>query len=167
MPVLGTMAVATTVMTAAAIAAAVRDVRTRRIPNLLTASLALFGLAVAALQGAGALGSSALALLVVFLAGTLAFSAGWFGGGDVKLIAACAAVVGMQHLVLLLSCIGMTGGVVVIAYVLRKRMLRTTIASTFGTLSGRAPISNLSVPYGIAIAAGCGMYSVLSLLAPT
>lgn len=161
------MTITTIALLAATLTAAAIDVRVRRIPNVLTAALALVALAVHVPHGAIDVLTALAAFCAAFALGAMAFSAGWFGGGDVKLISACAAVVGMQHVVMLLSCIGMTGGVVVIAYVLRKRMLRTTIASTFGALSGRAPISNLSVPYGIAIAAGCGMYSVLSLLAPT
>lgn len=74
------------------LAAVVFDVRSRRIPNALSASLALLGLAVAAFgRGPGTLGT-AFAALGVGLAIWLPFHlAGLLGAGDVKLFAAAAA----------------------------------------------------------------------------
>ncbi len=82
------------VMIVGAIIAAYTDARTRRIPNLLTGTLAAVAIAASAFSGPASIGTTIVVMLVVFLVGTIAFSLGWFGGGDVKLLAACAGLAG-------------------------------------------------------------------------
>jgi prepilin peptidase CpaA len=79
------------------ILAAVGDVRTRRIPNWLTFSLVLTGLA----QSFGPFGTlspsnSALGLLVGFGVPFLMFAMGAIGGADVKLLAGIGAWIGAK-----------------------------------------------------------------------
>lgn len=76
--------------------AAAVDLRTRRIPNWLTFSLALAGLALSftwARTVAGP-GDAALGLLTGFGIGFALFGLGAWGGGDVKVLAAVGAWVG-------------------------------------------------------------------------
>ncbi|PYQ92508.1 MAG: hypothetical protein DMF97_21605 [Acidobacteria bacterium] len=78
-----------------AVVACVCDLRSRRIPNVLT-----FGAAAAAFAyhfttgGVGALGQSALGWLVGVLVFIVPFALRGLGGGDVKLVAALGAWIG-------------------------------------------------------------------------
>ena len=156
---------------AAALVAAWTDVRSRRIPNWLTGP----GLLVAfSLHGAmdgwrGALTSAAACLIagVIFL---LFYFAGGMGAGDVKLIAAVAALAGLQNTAMLLVYTSLAGGLMAVIVAVRRGRLRQTLANTAGLLShhgerGLTPHDHLNVrnaatlrlPYGVAIAAGCLM----------
>lgn len=75
--------------------AAVVDVRTRKIRNVLTVTLALAGL-VQSLFPAGTVGpvQSTTGLAAGFGLGLVLFLLGGTGGGDVKLLAACGAWLG-------------------------------------------------------------------------
>ena len=83
-PLLGLLAVA-----------AVIDVRTRRIPNWLSAAVAAGGLALS-ITGGGLVGpaAAALGLLVGFALLAASFALRLMGGGDVKLMAAVGAWLG-------------------------------------------------------------------------
>ncbi len=79
-----------------AVVGCVCDLRSRRIPNVLT-----FGAAAAAFAyhlttgGVGALGQSALGWLVGVLVFIVPFALRGLGGGDVKLVAALGAWIGL------------------------------------------------------------------------
>jgi prepilin peptidase CpaA len=83
------------VLVAGAIVATVIDLRTRRIPNSLTAAMAALGIGLAASGASGvSIGASAAGLalgLALMMPGHLL---GATGGGDVKLMGAVGAVVG-------------------------------------------------------------------------
>ena len=77
--------------------AALSDLRHRRIPNEIPASVALLWLIALAL---GVAGSPLLGLatgLGLLAAGILVWRLGWLGGGDVKLIAALGLWAGPGH----------------------------------------------------------------------
>lgn len=75
--------------------AAIHDVRTRRIPNLLTLILALSGLVLnAASIGPVSLSQACLGLLAGFGLTVGLFAIGAVGGGDVKLLAGIGAWLG-------------------------------------------------------------------------
>jgi prepilin peptidase CpaA len=121
------------------LAAAVIDGRSFRLPNWLTASLALAFVPWAA---AGA-GDPSFYLwhascgAALFLVCGWAFSRGLMGGGDAKLLAACALWTGWAELARFLLTTGMAGGVLALA-----------------VLTLRPPEAHGRLPYGIAIAAG-------------
>ena len=167
MPAGPTLRIVTTVvlLTVLALAAAL-DVRTRRIPNVLTVGALLAALALQTPAGGtavlGGLGGAALALLFVvpfFLLGAL-------GGGDAKLIVAAGAFLGPAEVPGALGVTALAGGVLAIAAAVRAGalvpMLRSSAALAARAMTlGRsgstapAPVSNtLSVPYGVAIAIG-------------
>lgn len=127
-------------------AAAVTDLRSRRIPNLLSVGLALVGFAriAAGLWTGGSTATAALdlaAALAVFALGAAAFQLRMLGGGDVKLLAAGALWLGAAALGSFLMTTALVGGVLAVAYLLRMRFFRP---------AGPEP----GLPYGIAIAAG-------------
>lgn len=116
--------------------AAFIDVRSRRIPNLLTLptlALALLLATVAGELGPALAGAAACLILGVAL---VAASRGGFGGGDVKLLTYGGAVVGLAAVPALLFWMSLAGGVVAATALAVRRRRRLTI------------------PYGPAIAAG-------------
>jgi prepilin peptidase CpaA len=129
--------------------AAGTDVACRRIPNWVSLAIALLGTAriVLALTEPAGSGLQAavdlLAAAAVFAAGAGLFALGWFGGGDVKLMAAGTLWLGAAHAGAFLLATVLAGGVLALAFVIAMAVGRSARGS------GRA-----SLPYGVAIAAG-------------
>lgn len=96
--------------------ACVTDLRTRRIPNVLTFGAALAGLAFQfATGGVAALGQAGLGWLLGAVVFLLPFALGGLGGGDVKLLAALGAWLGPADAMWLVLYTGIAGGVTAIA----------------------------------------------------
>ena len=134
------------------IVAAYRDVKTFRIPNVLVAAVAL--LAVVRLIVIGdpnvalyTVGAS-FALLIV---GFVLFWQGFIGGGDAKLVAAAAMLVGYSDLFGFLFLMSLCGGLVSLATLVIRRYVPLVLGPKLATL---VPTARLSVPYGAAIAGG-------------
>ena len=138
------------VLTVAAVAV-VWDIRTRRIPNVLT-----FGAAGAALVYALATGgTSGLGLAAAgWFAGALLFfpffALGGMGAGDVKLLAALAAWLGPLDAVWLAIFAAMAGGVFGVIVALFHGYLRQALANVWLMLvhwrvSGLQPIAGLTL----------------------
>jgi prepilin peptidase CpaA len=138
------------------------DLKTRRIPNALTASGLLVALALRAFQGPGSL---ALGLLAAFIAFALAVPlvlAGGLGGGDAKLLAAIGAFVGPAALPTALLVTALAGGVLALVVAMRRRALGETLAHTRSLVAPAGVTARrtlrtpgaLAVPYGVAISAG-------------
>ncbi|MBI2186621.1 MAG: prepilin peptidase [Acidobacteria bacterium] len=128
------------VVVAGGSAAAVIDLRTRRVPDRLTLALAAAGLTLAA-AGVGRVGvlaacAGALTGLVLMLPGHL-FAA--TGGGDVKLLAAAGTLLGPAATWRAFVATLIAGGALAFAVAVRRRWL------------GR---SDRSFAYAPAIAAG-------------
>jgi prepilin peptidase CpaA len=150
-----------TIMVVGALVAAYADARTRRIPNLLTGALAAIAIVAHATGGLADVASAAGVMLVAFLAGTLAFSLGWFGGGDVKLLAACCGLAGFPGATSLVLYTLIAGGFVSIIEAARRGKLRAVLASTVSLgRTGVAPAERIAAPYGIAIAVGACTYAL-------
>jgi prepilin peptidase CpaA len=143
--------------------ATVVDIRTRRIPNVVTAAMGLSGLMFAAFGVSGiSLAAAALGLVVglaLMLPGHLL---GATGAGDVKLMAAVGALVGPLIVVKAFLFTAVAGGVLAVIVALRRRRLAVTFAGTArllatpaearGELQAAPPSSRFA--YGPAIAVG-------------
>lgn len=153
------------VLVAGTFAAALLDLRYRKIPNALTAALCA---AAIALHLGGGLASSALDLAVIaasFALGAVAFSAGWFGGGDVKLVAAACGLVSYPGCLLLVVSILICGAILGVVQAAGQRRLVTFVRSAATlALTGSPPQTRTLLPYGVAIAAGSSAYVVATLL---
>ena len=139
---------------AVVVIAAVRDATSYTIPNWLSAALALaffpaalgVGLAPATIGLCAASGAAALA------AGVAMFAAGWIGGGDAKLFAACALWLGLGAIGAFLAWTALFGGGLAVALLLARR---SPVAAFRGPpWVGRLLEPAGEVPYGVAIAAG-------------
>jgi prepilin peptidase CpaA len=82
-------------------------------------------------------------LVAILVVGTAAFSAGWLGGGDVKLFAAAGLWFDLRSAVWFVAFTFLAGGVVAVGYMLSRPFRR----HAKGMKSTR-------IPYGIAIALG-------------
>jgi prepilin peptidase CpaA len=123
------------VATAAGLAAAI-DLRTGRIPNPLTAGVALAGVAVAALgmsgqSMAGALTGAALGF-VLMLPGHLL---GGTGAGDVKLLAALGTWLGPAGTVMAFLYSAIAGGALAVGHAINRSRLSDTLNRTARLLS--------------------------------
>ena len=130
-------------LTAALVAAAVVDLRTRTIPNGLTAAIAL--LAIPFWWATGLDFWPDIAIRIAVAAGVFAFFAGAFaigmmGGGDVKLVAAISLWLNPAAVVVLLVLTSLAGGALTVVMLLWHWRARSK--------------RNIEIPYGVAIAFG-------------
>jgi prepilin peptidase CpaA len=156
-------AFATLALLALTVAAVTCDLRTRRIPNVLTASGLLTALAIRAFQGPEAVAVGVLAAALAFALAVPLVLAGAMGAGDAKLLAAIGAFTGPAALPVVLVVTAVAGGALAFAVAVRKGALRETLAHARAlVLPGRsrtprrtlATPGALAVPYAVAIGAG-------------
>ena len=154
--------VATTVAIAAATLAASVDIRYRRIPNWLTASLVVTGLLLNVWQFGLGGGGLALAGAGLGLAVLLPFYAvRAIGAGDVKLLAGLGALLGPHVLVSVAVYTALAGGVISAVMLAKSGRLWRVLCEVF--IEHRPPTrGGATAPYAVAIAGG--MY--LSLVLP-
>lgn len=166
-----------TVLCAALVVAVVTDIRSQRIPNYLTFSVILAGFGFHAVTGGldgllFSLGGFALGLGVLLIPYLL----GIMGGGDVKLMAAVGACLGVDlaFASFLYTCLA--GGVyALLVMAFRKGLFRRVFGAmwndlvTFaftGRFSVTTDISRAGTPrlcYGVAIAAGTFLAMALTI----
>ena len=156
-------------MSSGALVATVIDIRVRRIPNVLTASMAGVGVGLAASHASGiSLGASIAGFLVGLALMMPGHLLGATGAGDVKFLAAVGAIVGPALVVSAFLFTALAGGVLALAVAIRRRRLSATLAGTGRLIAApaearkeiqSAPTSS-RFAYGPAIAIG----SVLAAL---
>jgi prepilin peptidase CpaA len=119
------------VLLAAVFAAAAWDVRTRRIPNWLTVSAFALALLLRLPMGLGAvldgLGAAGIALAICIPV----FALGGLGGGDVKLLTAVGAFLGIERLWGALLVTFLVGGLFALVAVIRRRRGGETTANMY------------------------------------
>ncbi len=161
------------VLGACAIAVAT-DVATRRIPNFLTAALAVAALALHATMGWSSFLLAVAMLACVTLLGFVAFSCRWLGGGDVKLLAAGAAALGFPDAVPFLIYTAIAGGVLALIVAIAMGRLGSVFASVTlvlrplaykGTVAV-APKAPITLPYAVAIASGAAAVALSHTVVP-
>ena len=154
------------------------DLRSAKIPNWLT----LGGLSTALafrvfLGGWSGLSSGLLGALLGFGVLFLPFLARGIGGGDVKLMAAVGAWIGMRHGLGLVLATAISGGVLAIGYIAARKRVGLTFGRVaklvqFHLASGIeayptsiADDESIRFPYSLAIAAGA-LFVLFSISAP-
>lgn len=131
------------------------DARTLRIPNWVSLALLAAFLPTAVIAGIGPeaiawhLGAGVLVLII----GMVLFALNLFGGGDAKLMGACALWIGWDDLLTFAFAVLLVGGVLSLMVVLLRKGLGLwpdwLVKSAQGLFT-----PNKAVPYGIAIALG-------------
>ena len=150
------------VLTVGLAAAVVIDVRTRRIPNWLTGSIAGAGFGLAFGGGVVTPLQAALGMLTGLLLMMPGHLIGATGAGDVKLMAAVGTLLGPDLAFRAFLYSAMAGGVFALAVAMRRGILTTTLqdASRLVTspsgarLAIESPARANRFAYGPAIAAG-------------
>jgi prepilin peptidase CpaA len=137
-----------------AVAACVCDLRTRRIPQVLTlggaAAAVVFHLATGGLTaGAASLAGWALAVLMFLLP----FALGGLGGGDVKLLGALGAWLGPGDAVWLAIYTGVAGGILAVGWSLANGYLSQALRNIHlllmhWRLGGLRPLPTLTLEHG-------------------
>src|SRR5947209_1384409 len=135
--------------------AAAMDLLTMKIPNRLSAGLALAYFAVAFLAGATAqdMAMHALCGAAMLLFTFALFNFGWIGGGDAKLAAATALWLGWTPLADygLASAIG--GGALTLMILMARRLALPQMLASREWIA-RLHNAKSGIPYGIALAFG-------------
>ena len=90
----------------------VTDLRSRRVPNAIIIVGALLLIVASWAAGSASTMQSVLGLSLALLIGVPVFAAGWFGGGDVKLLALVGIALGPVYLLFTLPWILIAGGAV-------------------------------------------------------
>ena len=147
---------------------AIRDARSRIIPNRLTLTALAVGFAVrGAVGGWYGFGNSVAGALIAGGFFFLFFLAGGMGGGDVKLMSAVGAWVGTSQVISVLVSAAIAGGILAVYYLILDGSMIRTVRNTAVLLrhhmsSGAIPHPQINVqqanltrvPFGLAIALG-------------
>jgi prepilin peptidase CpaA len=160
------MTIAEAVAVAVVIVACVWDVRTSRIPNVLTFTAIGLAPAFHLIVGGGA-SYATLGLLVGLAVLFPMFALGAMGAGDVKLMAALGAWIGWKAILFVALYGSLAGGALGIVVGMRRRYLRKALSNlrmlaTYWWVEGVKPLPALTLeakdsqrlPYALAIAAG-------------
>ena len=146
--------------------AALHDFGFRTVPNPLPVALLVCGLALRAF--AGDLGWGVVAGLVVFILTAFSWRLGWMGGGDVKLLTACAVFVPPLLVPTLVLVTSISGGLLALVYLAGPHitprppltrpsgLIRRAARCELWRLRRRGPL-----PYAAAIATG-GVFAALT-----
>jgi prepilin peptidase CpaA len=119
-----------------ALVACVTDVRSRRIPNVLTFGAAAAGLAFHALAPAGeGITSAGLGMVLGVAAFFIPFALGGLGGGDVKLLGALGAWLGPATTVWVVLYTGVAGGVMAVVVSIARGYARQAAGNVYLLLS--------------------------------
>jgi prepilin peptidase CpaA len=149
---------------AALLFAAAHDVAVRTVPNLVPLFVAVAGLGLQMLDRSVV--PALFGALLVFAGTWQCWRRGWIGGGDVKLLSACALLVPPALVPELILATAMAGGVLALFYLALALVLPDGVLPTGATqlptsLIGRIWRTErrrirrrLSLPYACAISAG-------------
>lgn len=162
------------VIIGASLVAAGCDLRTRRIPNALTAPLLAVGLLWAIwFRGLPGLAHAVGACILLALPYVLLFLFAHGGAGDAKLMGAIGAWLGLTQGVIVLFCVAAAGIVMAIAKAIFQKQLKFVLTNVFVSCysfllsvigcktmrlasyrTDNEQSGGLNVPYGVAIFAG-------------
>lgn len=167
---------------ALAVAAAIYDLRFRRIPNWLVAAGLVAGSAMGSFfRGGQGLRASLLGAGLAFAIYLPLFALRAMGAGDLKLMAAIGAFTGPSNWIAIFAITAILGGLLALALLLYRGQLRRTLANIFfiaAELSqARAPYeskpeldvtgtSAIRLPHGVSIAGGTLLFVLFQHLQP-
>jgi prepilin peptidase CpaA len=152
------------------LSASFNDVAVRTIPNLLSLGIAVIGAMLRLIDGTLMIGLAASAAVLAL--GALCWRCGWLGGGDAKLMSACALLARPVEVSQFVVATALAGGVLACLYLALGRLAR----SWHGPVrSGRSHTllvrvcrvewwrarQHPSLPYGCAIASAA-MFALLA-----
>ena len=135
-------------------AAAAVDVWRRQVPNTAVLAVALSGIGAFAMTGNWELLWQPLLVAIAIIAvGVPLFARQWAGGGDIKLLAACALWFDLSSGWKLLVAIAIAGGIETLTVLGLRRLPWSEGARKRALLLRRGG----DIPYGVAIALGVAL----------
>jgi prepilin peptidase CpaA len=146
------------------------DVRTRRIPNWITGSLAIAAIFVHAFAGIHSVGESLAVMAFLTAAGTFVYAMGGIGGGDIKLGIAASGMLGFPLCIPFLLYTAIGGGVLAIVFIVSRGKIRATASRVMLMAMGgsRSVVAAKSetLPYAVAFASGAILIVLSQSVAP-
>jgi len=142
--------------------AAVTDMRSRQVPNLLPMLVAAAGLVARAASGDAV--PSVLLAAGVFIVLYALWRREWLGGGDVKLLSACALLVPAGAVLALLLAVALSGGILATVYLVLRTVPFLAASQLTRSPSAFQRVCKVErwrirrgapLPYACAISAGC------------
>ena len=143
------------------------DIATRLIRNEVCLALAFLGIAgqlASSMQIVQSLIVAAILLLLLLVA----FTRGWMGGGDVKLLVALAIGLPLTGVIQLLTITALAGGVLAVVHLMMRQLPYPRLAPAGSSVVRRVyaverwrHLRQAPLPYGVAIACG-GIWTALS-----
>ena len=141
------------------------DLRNKKIPNTITITGMIFGIGInTIIAGMGGLQDSIKGMIVAFVFTIVPFIIGGIGGGDLKLLLAVGALMGMSFVVMALAYTAATGAVIAIILSIYYKRLRISLRNIKNYLLCTILTQKLVVieqkeqpvyfPYSVAIAIG-------------
>ncbi len=135
--------------------AAITDIRSRRIPNLICLAIAILACArmIVEITGPGDLSFAVTGMVLdlavgcgVLIVTAVLFGLGVIGGGDAKLFTAGTLFVGAARSVDFFFAVAVFGLILALLFMVSKMTVR---------MDGEVVAAFEKLPYGVAIAAGC------------
>jgi prepilin peptidase CpaA len=160
---------ATVVLGGILVAGTMTDLRSGTLPNRLTATGLVLGLAVSLIPGGVTPVQAVLSILIAFAAGFPFYLLRAMGAGDVKFLMAAGSFFAPANFGRALVLIALTGAVVALVVSWRSGALKRTLGKTgllvvymasggrYGARSTLGGPDTLAIPYGVAIALGAGL----------
>ncbi len=144
------------VFPAGAIAAALYDATTFTIPNRLTVALAVafFPVAILLHMPVETIGACAAVGVLALIVGIGLFAMNWCGGGDAKMLAACALWLGAPAILPFLFAMSVVGGILALTLMGARKMMLGSFVLSGPPWLGRVLEPKEALPYGVAIAIG-------------
>ena len=174
------MLITLSILIAAALAAAITDVRSRRIPNWLTGGLMAYGVFFHSIRAGWSgcllsLGGLALGAGLLLLPMLVPFAKRGMGAGDIKFLAAVGSIVGVQAVFVVFALATAMGAILSIAFLRREiRNPKSQIGnppngSNWDVRASHFPeaakaTQPVSIPYGVALSVGTLIVAVGSLV---
>lgn len=153
------------ILLAAAAAAAISDLRTGKIPNWLSYSLAGIALILNASNGPIPVVFALVVMAAVLAASLPIFVLGFLRGGDVKMIVACCGLLSYHFFGQFILYTMLAGGFVALAVAWRFGTLKRSLQSVgtaahpllYGVTPTALPFTTNKMPYGVAIFGGASL----------
>lgn len=132
--------------------AALQDIATLRISNLFPAALiALFGVWLFVNGVPSDIWQNGILFLIILAVGIGLFAAKWFGGGDIKLLAAAAIWFDLKGGIALFVYMSLCGGLLSLVLIFARRLVPAAVR---GRLDWPGLMPRGPIPYGVAISTG-------------
>lgn len=145
------------------------DLRTRRIPNLLTGSLVIAALIVHAFGGVRPVAESVAVMGVLMATGTFIYRRGGIGGGDIKLGIATCGMLGYPLCVPFLFYTAIGGGILALLFLAVRGNIQASASRVVTMTLGDAGIVTAkceTLPYAVAFAFGAIVVALSQSVAP-